>query len=340
MDISEPTHFVHSTPAARWLSAEIEAQYGLRTESCRYLQSGETDTYLVITESGRRLIARIDREGVRSDDDVTFELDFLDYLAMRGGHVCRALRTLDDTRTFLLRCAEGSRRVVLTDAPPGKPIDRSDPQAAAAMAESLARMHLIAADYCAEVAANAPDAYLHGPRLGKQELLRRPLEMLRAVCGDEPQALDQLHELSDKIGAAINNLGANHWPLALCHGNLHPATTVIDGQLNVSLTGFENCAIGWPVYDLATIRWHSGQDNNQRHWRQFIGFYLQFNRLNDSQLNAIPMLTACHQLWAMGRRAHLGRQLGYGYANADYLSRQVNAIAGYLAEFEPAAGEH
>lgn len=337
MNRSEPTQFLHSTPAPRWLSHEIEAQYGLRIESCRYLSGGETDTYLVVKESGRRLIARIDREGIRNDDEVAFELDFLDYLAMRGGRVCRALRTLDDKRSFLLQCAEGVRRVVLTDSPPGDAIDRSEPLAAAAMAESIARMHLIAADYCAEVAANAPDSYLHGPRLGKQELLRKPLETLRSICSEAPAALEQLHELSDRICAEINSLGANHWPLGLCHGNLHPASTVIDRQSDVSLTGFENCGIGWPVYDLATIRWHLRREHDERHWHRFIGFYQQYNRLDDSQLNAMSLLTACRHFWGMGRRAVLGRQLGYGFANRDYLSRQINAIRAYLAEFEQSA---
>ncbi len=330
----EPSNFVHSIPTPNGLAARLETLYGLDIESCRYLNGGVTDVYSVTDSGGRHFIARVARHGDRHENEVTFELDFLDYLAMRGANVCRAIRTLDDARTFSLSCAEGARSVMLTDAPSYIPVNCADIASMTAMAESVARMHTIAADYYAELSNNTPDVIPHGPHLGKQTLLRMPLEHMRAICSDQSSARKELQELSDLINAKLNCLGANNWSLSLCHGNLLPDNAHIDATGNITLSGFERCGIGWPVYDLATIRRHFEQTNTADCWPAFVQAYRRHNEPDAAQLEALPILVACRHLWSMGRRAHMARQMGRGYATENYLAQQIRFIREHLELFD------
>lgn len=333
---NEPSHFVHSTPTPNWLAAQLETHYGLDIESCRYLSADDADLYSVRDAGGRVFNARIDWHGLRKNHELEFELDLLDYLAMRGARVCRAIRTLDDHRTFSLPCAEGERQVLLTDSPIGHAINTADSASVMAMAESVAKFHVVAADYCAELSNNSPDSYLHGPRLGKQALLRMPLEYLRPICTPDEPALAELQNLSDQLNARLNSLGANNWPLGLCHGNLSPDNFHIDAAANVTLSDLGRCGIGWPVFDLAVILASADQACGDQFWPNFMQTYRRHNQLEETQLDALPLLIACHHLWKLGRRACMARQKGRGYATPDYLRQQAAGIRAQLQSFDQA----
>ncbi len=76
---------------------------------------------------------------------------------------------------------------------------------------------------------------------------------LPCLTPEERQTLSGAHDL---VAARLANLSE---PLILIHADAHPANVLVSGD-NLGLIDFDDCAWGWPVFDMAVCLWSASSE--------------------------------------------------------------------------------
>jgi Ser/Thr protein kinase RdoA (MazF antagonist) len=316
--------FVFSILSPKSVADEVSARYGLEITSSRLLRSGLNDTYVLSDLSNGRYIARVYRLNGRSDEEIQFELDFIDHLSAKDIAVCPAMKTTGAEQTWSISCAEGNRKVMLSRFAPGEEIVLTDHNAVRAFGASAADLHAASIDFRPSVTA---------PLLVTENLLHVPLRTLRATSLVPMDNMDELDRIGEELTIELSKLGVSRWPLHFCHGDLHGqnAHRTSDGRITHFDFDFSNQ--GWHAYDLAVFRWSAWINKDKDRWEPFLSGYTAHRPVDAGVLKALPLLAALRHFFHMGVLCRLAPQSGSGFLNRVVIERQIKFVRGLIDEY-------
>ena len=256
---------------------------------CDFWNRGLSDIYLVETLSAKYIL-RISHAHWRTQSDISFELELLDYLRQRGVPVAVPLRTRGSALSVEIAAPEGLRYASLFTYAPGRiPVGDLNEEQAHQLGETVAKMHRLSKDFRSTA---------HRQHLTLEYLLDNSLGMIEPYLRFRSEDLAYLRRLIDKIKDRVGDLpkAFPHW--GLCWGDPHSGNVHFtdDGQL--TLFDFDQCGYGWRSFDLAKFLQVSMRTGISRKVRDaFIQAYQDIHPLTQQEIDALQPLTQVAHIW-------------------------------------------
>ena len=313
----------HSIVSGTALAEAVAQRYSLAPiRSCSLLERHMHDTYLVLTD-GPRYILRLYRHGVRSAEEIGYELDLLAHLSARGVSVAAALVDRDGRRVHAVDAPEGRRDFALFRLAPGAPPPLT-PAAMRLYGRALAELHSAGDGFASPHRRAAVDFGL---------LARRTLARLECWLVRVPADALFMARLVDELPAALAMLSRRGLATGVCHGDCHEANAhLADGRL--TFFDFDLCGPGWQAFDLAVMRDRVHQTGAAiAVWDAFVDGYRTARPLDGAALGAVPWLVIARNfLVADGVLEHAATWgLGFHFADGGYAADLVRSLRGWSA---------
>lgn len=263
--------------------------------TCRMLQRGLNDVYLVRSSGGDRYVFRLSQHRARGPADVRAETAFLLHLAQSGVPVASPVATRSGSFFVEALASEGQRSGVLFQALEGREPQATDLGDAWANGKTLGLLH-----QAAESFSYAEALY----RLDLEHLLWRPLEAIRASgLIEDAETFDDFKAIATRASKSIEAFG--DLTMTYCHGDCHGFNARIDQEGRAVFFDFDDSGPGYLAYDLAVFLWSSASFGRQAipRWRAFIEGYRTVRRIDPKDFEAaIPFVIVRH-VWLMGEYA-------------------------------------
>ena len=300
-----PVAVLHSCIAPTSLLAAIVPAYPLASPlDCRLLLRGVNDTYLLQTTTARYIV-RVYHAHRRTLSAILFELDALLYLDRQHISVSIPLARQDGQFVSTLHAPEGLRYVVLFTYAAGTPLNRHAVTDSFAYGKAVAMLHAATEDFTS--------MHQREP-LDLTTLLDHSLQLLSPLTAWYPLDWDYLQAIAARLHTHIQVYAAQDLEWGWCHGDSHLLNTHCDTNGTLTFFDFDCCAMGWRVYDLATVRWSEGfyeMDPDDRLWEAFLAGYREQRPLTPTTLAAIPAFVAVREIWHLALEASLRPLSGF-----------------------------
>jgi Ser/Thr protein kinase RdoA (MazF antagonist) len=277
------------------------------TTQCHFWNRGMSDVYLVETPD-TAYILRVSQAHWRSQADIQFELELLDFLFHRGIPVAYPLRTRAGQLAVEIAAPEGKRYAALFIYAPGQvALGDLNPIQSKLLGETVAKMHLAGQDFCSPV-DRAP--------LDLHYLLDDSLQIIAPFLQHRPQDLAYLTDTIDHIKQQLADF-PQHQPLwGICWGDPHSGNVHFTADNHITLFDFDQCGYGWRVFEIAKF-WQvslcTGLGKAVR--EAFLAGYQSVQPLSDQETKALQSFTQVAQIWRWA--ISLNHSLIHGHSRLD-----------------------
>jgi Ser/Thr protein kinase RdoA (MazF antagonist) len=236
----------HSVLHPDWLAEEVARRYAMRGQVSGFLlYRGMNDVYLIKDDSGKHAL-RVWRKSWRNVDDVSYELNFLDFLRSRNFAASTALRTRDDSLYFKVNSPEGERAVALYTWAPGRKFgEMLDERTAERIGALFAEMHLLGLEYTKGHRFSTDDAVSFMVNLPPL------LEFLY----DRPDDARNYALLAPRLVERLRSLQGEDVPLGVCHRDFHPSNVHVDDAGRLTLLDFDAAGEEFLMQDVKNFVW-------------------------------------------------------------------------------------
>lgn len=316
-------HPTYSTQDVGTVARFISHHYDLHGPiTCKMLQRGLNDVYLVRSAGGDRHVFRLSHHRARGPADPKAETAFLLHLAQSGVPVASPVATRSGSFFVEARAPEGLRSGVLFEALDGREPQAKDLGDASANGKTLGLLHQAAASF------TYPDALY---RLDLDHLLWRPLEAIRqSGLIEDADALDDLKAIATRTSEAIEAMG--ELTMTYCHGDCHGFNAHMDEKGRAVFFDFDDGGPGYLAYDLSVFLWANvsfGRQSTPR-WSAFIEGYRTVRPIEPRDLEAaIPFVIVRH-VWLMGEYA--SRLNEWGSNSVGWVAREADFLKTWESE--------
>jgi Ser/Thr protein kinase RdoA (MazF antagonist) len=300
-------------------------QFG-EIQACRFFYQGLNDIYQV-RANGQKFMLRVYRAGWRSNADVAYEVDLLNYVCARGVEVARPVPRQNGEFFFELPAPEGPRQAVLFTFAPGGEMRYNEEQARL-FGRTLAGLHNALAGF------NSPHDRF---KLDLDHLLREPLRLIEPLYRERPaHEWDYLSGLAGKFEARLQEFERRGLERGVCHGDPHLGNVHYEPETGLTTLLDFDCAgaDGYRAYELAVFYWASRERlekaKSKPVWEAYLDGYTGVRPLSPVDIEAVPLFVALRQFWMMGIYARLGANFHYEALPEHYFSGFLN----YLKKWE------
>lgn len=310
---------VYSALSCEALAARVLTRYGLgRITRCQPWNRGLSDIFLVET-LGDRYIFRVSHAHWRSQDDIAFELELLDFLYRQGVPVAQPLPTRSGELWLEIPAPEGMRYGSLFAYAPGEvPLGDLDLTQGQIFGETVAQIH--------EVSQRFQSSRARAP-LGLDQLLDSSLRSILPFFGQRPKEMEYLSDLAQEIRSQLHYLPhtAPHW--TVCWGDPHSGNAHFTHSNAITLFDFDQCGYGWRVFDLAKFLQVSLRTGLSRVVREaFMRSYQSVQPLEPWELEAIRPLTQVAHLWNWSISLKTMQMHSYSRLDASFFAQRLEQL--------------
>jgi len=327
---SEPTArdafpTVYSTLAPHALTHLVFHHYDIEVpKGCRFWHRGLSDVYLVETLADNYIL-RISHQHWRTESEIQFELEFLNFLADRGLPVSAPLRTRQGGYSLTLNAPEGKRYASLFPyAPGGVAIGDLNKTQGFLLGEMLAQLHQTAQKF-------QPSA--HRPPLTLNYLLDDSLHIIAPFLHHR---VDEWRYLIDICMTVKKQLKAipTHAPYwTICWGDPHSGNVHFTDEDQMMLFDFDQCGMGWRSFDIAKFLQVSLQSGLGRNVREaFLTGYTAIAPLSKVEESCLQALTQTAYIWSWAIQVQTLKLSDYSRLHSSYFTRRL----GQLQQFSSA----
>ena len=295
---------------------------------CRLHARGLNDTYRVETAGGETYYLRVYSAEWRHPTAIQTELCMLQHLARQHAKVSAPIGRTDGQFYTPLDCVEGRRWAVLFAAAPGIELGRRGyaEELASRYGEAAAAIHAL---------ANSYEGPSERPAINLENLLRRPLRLVKSAIAHRTDDTDYLDDLGKRLERRIEEMA--ELDIGFCHGDLHGANA---SESNGSFTffDFDCCGWGYRAYDLAVFPWGFAYDECETQrieamGRAFLRGYMRRRPLDERDVAAIPTFVAVREIWLRGLHIDIGDRFGWGWMNDWYYDHHLRVLRNWDTHF-------
>jgi Ser/Thr protein kinase RdoA (MazF antagonist) len=281
---------LYSTLSAEALIQRVLPQYDLGlVKSCQFWNRGLSDIYRVETQANTYIL-RISHAHWRSAAEVSFELDWLDFLQKQRVPVAYPLRTRTGELMLELEAPEGIRCAALFVYAPGDiPVGDLNANQAFHLGKVLAQIHHLSADF------RSPH---RRPPLDLNYVLSESVTKLRPFLHHRLQDWNYLKRRAAGLQEHLAELprSAPHW--TVCWGDPHSGNVHFTGDQQFTLFDFDQCGYGWRSFDLAKFLQVAVRTGLKRAVRDaFLSGYNSISPLSGQEERALQSLTQVAHIW-------------------------------------------
>jgi Ser/Thr protein kinase RdoA (MazF antagonist) len=314
---------LYTTCRAEAIARFLAEHYSLALPlTCRMLNRGFNDTYLVITATSERYVFRLSHHRARGVADVGTETDFMAHLDRSGVPIAAPVQTRDGALFVRGRSPEGVREGVLFRALKGRAPDAASAADARANGVTLAMLHNAADSFCA-----SQPLY----RLDLDHLLRRPLvrvKEFRSVIN--PDADADLENIAARTAERIETFDGLTW--THCHGDCHGFNARITDAGAAAFFDFDDGGPGYLAYDLSVFLWAKTSFGRKLHplWDAFVDGYRTVRPITPADYEAAHVFVIIRHIWLMGEFASRARE--WGSEPVGWIAREIDFLGNWETE--------
>ncbi|MBN1550092.1 phosphotransferase [bacterium] len=224
---------------------EAMMRFGIGAE-CIHLLDGFESYIYEYQKNSRSFVLRIGHSIRRNAEMVMSEIDWINYLSIRGAAVAAAVKSSQDRYVELIPDGrDGSFVVVSFVKAPGKPPRKEiwQPEFFETYGKTIGRMHRLTQRYQpSEGIARRPD--WNHPDM---------LEIERFVPANETEVLNRYRELM----AYLESLSVSEDSYGLIHQDAHGGNLFVDDTGGITLFDFDDCVYSWLINDIAIVLFYA-----------------------------------------------------------------------------------
>lgn len=282
---------IYSTLSPEALIEGVLTRYELGTiDQCLFWNRGLSDIYLVEAAT-QSYILKVSHHHWRSQSDIQFELEFLDFLYQRNIPVANPLRTEDRQLFVIIHAVEGDRYAALFPFAPGEvPMGDLSIDQSTIMGQTVGEMHQTSLEFHSKT-----------PRqpLNKKYLLDDSLGVISPYLRHRNNDLIFLTNTIAKIKQQLNCLQQVSPLWSVCWGDPHSGNVHFTKDNHITLFDFDQCGYGWRIFDIAKFLQVSlSAGMNCRIRDAFFDGYQKVQTLTDSEKLSLQALTQMAHIWA------------------------------------------
>lgn len=282
---------IYSTLSPQALIEGVLTEYEIgAVNRCVFWYRGLSDIYLIETDT-QSYILKISHHHWRSQSDIRFELEYLDFLHQHDLPVASPLKTSDQQLFVTIKAVEGDRYAALFPYAPGEiPQGDLSIEQSTLLGQTLGQIHQTSLQF---------DNSTPRQPLDIEYLLDDSLDIISPYfdhcCGD----LFYLKERICKIKQQLGCLEAKAPLWSVCWGDPHSGNVHFTSDNQITLFDFDQCGYGWRVFDLAKFLQVSLNAGINRKVKDafFVG-YQNVQKLTEAETSSLQALTQTAHIWS------------------------------------------
>lgn len=310
---------IYSTLASQALVSQVLSQYKIKIPtSCQLWNRGLSDVYLVETKANPYIL-RVSHQHWRSQSDIEFELELLDFLRQRRIPVAYPLKTKDEQLFVEINAPEGKRYASLFIYAQGKvPLGDLDLSQSRKLGETVAKLHKTSADF-----------RTNHPRqpLTLEYLLDDSFDAIAPYLQHRLDDLDDLWEIITKIKYQLQDFPQEYPFWVICWGDPHSGNAHFTKEGKVTLFDFDQCGYGWRAFEIAKFLQVSLRTGMSKPIREaFLEAYQLVQPLSDYELESLQAFTQTAHIWMWMISISSLRLHNYSKLDDSYFSQRLEQL--------------
>lgn len=307
---------IYSTLCSQALITLVQQEYELpEIEACQFWNRGLSDVYLVTTRT-HPYILRISHCHWRSQDEIQFELEFLDFLGEHQLPVATPLYTKQNQLFLKIQAPEGERYLSLFRYATGEvALGDLNPTQSYTLGNTLAQIHRESLGFHSPVSR---------PALDLSYLVDNSLDVIIPFFQHRHQDLDYLLEAGNHLKQILQDLPQTNPYWVICWGDPHSGNVHFTPEDDLTLFDFDQCGYSWRAFDIGKFLQIAIRTGINRRVREnFMRGYETVWGLTEAEKTALPGFTQMAHLWSWA--IHLNTSVRFNYACLDnlYSSRRL-----------------
>lgn len=310
---------IYSTLDSKALIADVLSLYPIgRVANCQFWLRGLSDVYVVETPASPYVL-KVSHHHWRSQAEIAFELELLDFLRQRQLPVAYPLKTADGRLSIEINAPEGKRYAALFIYAPGTvAIGDLNQEQSYKLGETVARLHQEGRDFHSTVSRQP---------LSLDYLLDDSLQEIA------PFLWHRHNDLNDVIAAIAQiKTQLEHCPIeppfwGICWGDPHSGNVHFTPHGEISIFDFDQCGYGWRAFDVAKFLQVSLRGGLGRAVREaFVSGYQAITPLADWEVAAIPFLTQTAHIWVWAIALKASKIRACSRLNEAYFTQRLEQL--------------
>lgn len=289
-----------------------------KVKSCQFWHRGLSDIYLVNIQEFYYIL-RVSHHHWRSESEITFELELLDFLHRRQIPVTHPLKTRQGKLFFAIDAPEGKRYAALFPYAPGAvALGDLNLTQSRLLGETLARLHLAAQDFTC-TAQRQP--------LDLDYLLDDSLAAIAPFLADRRTELAELLATAEQIKQKLQQLPIAVPAWGICWGDPHSGNVHFTPDNCLTLFDFDQCGYGWRSFDIAKFGQVSLQTGLSCRVRSaFVEGYQGIAKLSSREIDCLPALTQAAHIWAWAISINTAQHYNYSRLDGHYFRQRLEQL--------------
>ncbi len=309
--------YIYSRLSSESVCNLIGFYYDLLTPlGCQFYVLGLHDNYLVDTEQGKYIL-RIYRNDWRSEEEILFELDLLDYLQKKNTGIAGPLCTAGKELHFSVETPEGVRLAALFNFADGRaPCTELSVRESELLGKVVANIHLAGTGFASQY---------HRPKLDISYLVDEQLELLDSYIDSD--GMRYLESVQKKIHDQIPGLTDTPGVFGICTGDVNPSNFHINEEEKITLFDFDQCGFGYRAFEIGKFfsSIYTRKDRDELA-QAFLSGYQDLRRLDQAELQALPYFEIASVIWVMGIHASNADRIGQKYLGGPFWERRLEVV--------------
>ena len=310
---------IYSTLSPQALIAGVLTRYELGAiEQCLFWNRGLSDVYLVET-AAKSYILKVSHHHWRSQSDIRFELEFLDFLHRHDLPVANPLKTIDDRLFVTLHAVEGDRYAALFPYAPGE-IPQGDLSTAQSriLGQTLGRIHRTSLKF---------DSSTPRQSLDLEYLLDNSLSVITPYLRDQSENYAYLTDTVTEIKQQLTCLKQVSPLWSVCWGDPHSGNVHFTSDNQITLFDFDQCGHGWRIFDVAKflqVSLNAGISCKVRD--AFFSGYQEVQELTELEISSLQLLTQMAHIWSWAISINASAIHNCSRLNSYYVNKHLHQI--------------
>ncbi len=307
----------YSTVCSQALLSLVVPLYKVeRPLSVLFWQRGINDTYRVICADAVYSL-RIYRHGLRSLQDIQYELAALNYLHEQGADVAYPVEKHAGGFITEITAPEGLRFLIVTADAKGVEPDYETTDNARLFGASLASLHQKA------------DTFTTGysrPQLDVDTLLHTSLLIIKPYLSRDGEQFTFFDRTVSDICASLCGVDFSQLDTGFCHGDCHGGNVHLSEGV-LTHFDFDCCGFGLRVFEWATFRWDTWDaDNGDELWSQFLAGYRAERDIGVADFQWVDLFVVIRHIWWMALIMGNAHDFGSQVTSDEFVTAQIRHL--------------
>ncbi len=287
--MTETFPVIHSILDAEALGSAVADRYSVEPVHCQLISRGSNDIYRLRTQSGTFAV-RVVRAGWRDHEQLTYELEWANFLAQEGLPVPGIETANDGSLYFSVAAPEGSRCVVVIPWFEGTILTTAvDEQTAHRVGKLLGDIHQAAPGF-------QPTYTREVDTVGKIVRYRDTLADMLAHLPEEQRFFDAA---MDWLTVRINDVKLES-PKVHTHGDIHLGNIIQGSQGELTIIDFDDGGYDYAVKDLMPFLWRNSIEGvPESVTARFLAGYESVRPLNDDEQAEFHLFLAARHVYLL-----------------------------------------